>query len=83
MASDSEKRRGKRDDEAAGRGRRAKRPRLDEERTSSERELALHASDEDIFSLGALVSKGKRILTSGYVCVREKCLNVSVWWYSN
>ena len=59
MASgDPDRRRGREEKEAVG-GRRTKRPRLDEEGTSSERELALHASDEDIFSLGALVtSKG-------------------------
>lgn len=57
MSSDRERKRGKGGEEAAAR--RTKRPRLqDEDRTSSEREMALHPSeDEDIFSLAALTEK--------------------------
>lgn len=59
MASDRDRKRGKGGDEAAGR--RAKRPRLDEEGTSSEREMALHPSeDEDLFSLAALTREDNR-----------------------
>lgn len=52
MSSDRDRKRGK-----GG----AKRARLDEDRTSSEREMALHPSeDEDIFSLAALTEKETR-----------------------
>lgn len=59
MAYEPDRKRGRGDEEAVGK-RLAKRARHDEDRTSSERELALHASDEeDLFSLGTLItSKG-------------------------
>ena len=56
MASDTERKRGKGGEEAAAK--RTKRARLDEEGTSSERELALHPSDEDLFSLALVTGKG-------------------------
>ena len=55
MASEFDRKRSKGGEEASAR--RTKRARLDEERTSSEGELALHPNDEDLFSL-ALAGKG-------------------------
>ena len=63
MSSDSDRKR-KRGDEGASEGegsgdRPTKLARREEERTSSERELALHASDEDIFSINSLLPTGR------------------------
>ena len=63
MSSDSDRKR-KRGDEGASEGegsgdRPTKHARREEERTSSERELALHASDEDIFSINSLLPTGR------------------------
>ena len=67
MSSDSDRKRGRQGEEeeegsegeGEGRALAVKRARPDEEGTSSERELALLPSDEDIFSLNSLVtSKG-------------------------
>ena len=64
MSSDSDRKRGRTEEEETSEGeggkalrsRLGKRARPDEEGTSSERELALHASDEDIFSLNSIVT---------------------------
>ena len=68
MASDTERKRGKGGEEAAAK--RTKRARLDEERTSSERELALHPSDEDIFPLALFTGRG----TCNYERVCTRCV---------
>ena len=63
MASESERKRGREEDEAAAvdSGRRMKRARQDDEEGSSEGELSIHAStDEDLFSLRTIVTKGTK-----------------------
>ena len=68
MASDTERKRSRGGEEAAAK--KAKRARLDEERTSSERELALHPSDEDIFPLALFTGRG----TCNYERVCNRCV---------
>ena len=83
MSSDSDRRRGRQGEEeeegseGEGEGRSprtrpVKRARPDEEGTSSERELALLPSDEDIFSLNSLVTS-KGICFTGSSLEKRSC----------